>query len=863
MEKLNGEEIRSRFLEFFESKDHLVIPGAPLVPKNDPTLLYINSGMAPLKKYFLGLEQPPNKRLVNYQPCIRTIDIDDVGDRHHMTMFEMLGSWSIGDYYKQKAAELAYDLLVNHLKFPKEKLYFSAYGGDSELKLAADKESITAWKSVGVPDDHIVVLGADNFWGPAGDTGPCGPCTEVFFDTGENFGEAYKPGKEFDSKGRYIEIWNAGVFMEFNKNADGSFLPLPLKSVDTGSGLERMEFVMNGFKSVYEIAALNPIMNLAQDQFGSKSFGVEQYRILTDHLRAATFILAENVKLSNEGRGYIPRKLLRKCLTLGLRADTPSTDFSSMIELIVKNHQKAYPHLAKNLDRVLTAVQNEVRDYEPLISRGKKMLEDKIATLKSNQKVPSDFIFDLVATYGVPFDLIKEAAKEKNVLIDDEGFQSRFDEHRNVSRQIKTGPQAKSKTDVTVFDEHMKDFLPTHFKGYDALESSSQVMALFKDGATADKLEKGEEGYLVCTNTPFYAESGGQVGDHGVIRSKTAELEVLDVLKREKRFFHHVQVKNGTLHNNDKIDLVVNAERRLQIRAHHSATHLLHAALRKIVGPQAVQKGSMVTSDRLRFDFQNDSAVTPDQLREIERLVNHWIRDNYTSHTREMEIKAAIAEGAIAMFEEKYENTVRVISFGDKSLELCGGTHVHATGDIGAFFVLSESSVAKGIRRIEGVAAQAAIQFVQERNEALHEACVSLNTKPQQLLESILKLKEKKSAPELKAQAKIQSQKTQKTKSGKSILLIEASGETAELRTLLDEHHAKEKSDLSVLIFTDQDKLGVMINSPSAQIPANKILVELMKSLDGRGGGKPTFAQGVGKPLLTAQQILDQVSSQL
>lgn len=867
MEKLSAAGIRKKFLDYFAEKDHLIIPGAPLVPVNDPTLLFINSGMAPLKKYFLGIEAPPCKRLANFQPCVRTRDIDDVGDRHHMTMFEMLGSWSIGDYYKQRAVELAWELLHKRLGFPSEKLYVTVYAGNPKLNLPPDEESAKAWESVGVPRERIVYLGEDNFWGPAGDTGPCGPCTEVFIDTGDAFGKRYVPGEEFDSKSRYIEIWNAGVFMELNKNADGTYIPLPLKSVDTGSGLERMELAMQGFTSVYETSGLKPILEACKKKFQGAKFTDREYRILVDHLRAASFIVSEGVKPSNEGQGYIPRRLIRKCVAIGLRADQPSSDFSNIIDLIVQLNKEAYPHLAKEHRRIIEIIQNEANDFEPVIKRGLKLIEKEIETSKE-PNLKASVLFDVVATHGLPFDIVRDFAASKGRGVDEAGYHRLFDEHKNVSRNEskKSGEGSTARASAEELALLLKDFKPTNFEGYNLTSSTGTVLAIISDKALVKTASSDSEVHVVLDKSCFYAESGGQVGDSGELEASGVKAKVLDTTKQNGVFLHRLKVIQGEIKTSMSVTLKVDANRRKKVEANHSATHLMHAALRQVLGPQATQKGSHVDDTRLRFDFQHSSTVTPDQIREIERRVNQQICENNPASTRIMDVGSAISEGAIAMFGEKYDKDVRVVRLAEQAVELCGGTHVHATGDIGTFLVLSESSVAKGIRRIEAVTGEAAVAQFQERTKILQQLASLMSTNPANLLAEITKLKSNKkdikAAPAAASTPlSIVGEKKHLLPQGLKLCTARANGSWDLLRAEAENRVAKGEWDLCLLMgeFGGNANLVVAVNpQKTTSISANDIVKKLLPMFEGQGGGKPTFAQGVGKKTDVIDSVLEQ-----
>jgi len=619
MKKLSSYEIREKFLEFFQEMDHLKISSSSIIPKNDNTLLFINSGMAPLKRYFLGQETPPKPRLCNVQPCIRTKDIDDVGDRHHLTIFEMLGSWSIGDYYKEKAVALAYDLLVNRLGFDSNRLYASVYRGNPKLNLPADEVSAKAWEKAGIKKEHIVRLGEDNFWGPAGDSGPCGPCTEVFYDTGEQFGPAYLPGGEFDTTKRYIEIWNAGVFMEFNKSKEGEFTSLPLKSVDTGAGLERLAMIINGHESVYETDLLAPILKIVQERYGVE---IRKARMITDHMRAAVFILAEGVNCSNEGQGYIPRRLIRKVVSALVSSKVSDLNLGPVVDKIIEILSPVYLHLKNKLDLVKYNIGQEVKDFYPVITNGLERIEKEVGQLAGKKFFSGKVVCDLMTTHGLPFDVIQSDLKYRDIEINMDEFDHAYEEHKKISRVIKRGD---SNLGGSSLDNLLKDLPPTDFAGYEQDQLKGKITQIIVDGAFVSTVGPETPAIIITDKTSFYGESGGQVGDCGVISSNGAQFLVEDTGKERNIYLHYGKMKAGKMSVGHSCELAVDVKNRNAIKRNHSATHLLHAALHKVVGIHALQKGSHVTADRLRFDFSNNTQVSYEQLKEIERQVNGLI----------------------------------------------------------------------------------------------------------------------------------------------------------------------------------------------------------------------------------------------
>lgn len=855
MQPLSSREIREKFLDYFERMDHLKIAASSIVPQNDPTLLFINSGMAPLKNYFLGKETPPSPRLANYQPCIRTKDIDDVGDRHHLTIFEMLGSWSIGDYYKELACKLAYDLLVGELDFDPKRLYFTVYGGNPDLGIDPDTQSIEAWKKCGVPEDHIVVLGDDNFWGPAGDHGPCGPCTEVFFDTGAEYGPEYKPGGHFDDVSRYIEIWNAGVFMELNKLKDGTFEPLPLKSVDTGSGLERLAMVMNGCDSVYETDLLAPLMKLSKDLLGKNS-DIQTERMLSDHLRASVMILAEGVMPGNEGQGYIPRRLIRKCVAACISRGIEKPSFKQHIDTIIKMLGDYYPQLKSAREAVIYNMETEINEFVPIVRNGLDKIQEELkSNPKSKELFPGHVAFELVTTHGLPLEVIKAELAAKNIDFADVEYNECYEAHRKASRVI------SRKSAVGADQERLElEFIEveaTEFTGYDSLEVDSEIIKIYRDD---------EVTYFATKATPFYGESGGQAGDIGTARTSTGELQIIETMKIKNVHVHVAKIISGEIETGEKIELLVDEENRKASMRNHSATHLLHAALHDIIGKHAIQKGSMVTADRLRFDFQNPQAVTTTELSKIEALVNKWIMQNDSRKTKLCSYEEAIDSGAMALFGEKYDSDVRVIAFGKESVELCGGTHVSRTGDIGLFVITAETSVAKGIRRIEAVTGVEAIRVIQERSALLNAAAKELSTKPSEVPSRIkdLRAEMKKKIKEASESASKGStnftKEVKKDYQGFKLLAATLDADAKTVKDLGDTLINKGEAQIICLVTKDDKGMKSFVWSNS-DVKAGDFLKKVLEPVNGRGGGRPNFAQGGAPDQNSDIQVIEFIES--
>lgn len=852
MLKITSKEIREIFLNFFVNKKHLKIPCSSIIPTNDPTLLFINSGMAPLKKYFTGEAQPPNSDLCNIQPCIRTIDIEEVGDRHHLTSFEMLGSWSINNYFKEKAIALAFELLVEGFKIPKEKLYVTVFEGCEKLNLSPDYESARAWEKLGIPKSHIVFQPfEDNFWGPAGETGPCGPCTEVFYDTGDEHGEAYVEGGYFDTKNRYIEIWNAGVFMQFNKNLDGTYTPLKFKSVDTGAGLERLTMVLNGLDSVYETDLLKPIMDeIALQSKGNLS--QKAMRIIADHLRTTSFILSEGIKPSNDGRGYIPRRLIRKCAALTLKAKVEEFDFVSVLEKVIGQYSDFYTHFKQNKEDIINTFENERTHFQQVLKDGFKRLE-KI-TGKESFEISGKDAFILVSTYGIPIELIQEYAEEKGGNVNIDEYKEEFKKHQEISKSPSSGGGKEGGgIDLKELEGVLKDIPQTQFKGYEVYECEGTVLRIIKNGEKTDSVKSGDKALIITDRTPFYAESGGQVPDIGEFITPDGKADVLDVQKDDNGVFVHlVVVKEGILKVNSTVEMKIDKERRLKIQANHSSVHLLQSALRKLLGNTISQTGSLVEEDRLRFDFQYDDRMTEEEIEQVEKQVNKYIQMNIPLTTEITTLNDAIQKGVLAFFGDKYGDSVRVVQFGEISKELCGGTHTSATGNIGCFKILSEGSVGRGIRRITAVTGNTAIEYTQNQIKILKEVASKLRVSPENVaskLDTLLKVPKKKDTIEFKPLDKSDIQENTKTSgSGQKYFVKIFDGFSDEIR---DEAIRISEIIKGIVCFICkvEDKLRVIVavDKPlSKKYNANLVIKNALKHIDGKGGGKPHLALGGG-----------------
>jgi alanyl-tRNA synthetase len=859
---MDGETIRETFLRFFERHGHRRIPGASLVPVNDPTLLFVNSGMAPLKKYFTGERRPPARELCDVQGCVRTKDIDDVGDRHHITFFEMLGSWSIGGYFKDRAVELAVELLTGDLGLDPGRLYVTVFGGDAALGLPADEESAAAWERAGIARDRIVALPAeDNFWGPAGDAGPCGPCTEVFLDTGEEFGPAYVPGGAFDTRRRYIEIWNAGVFMQFDKGLDGVLRPLPFTSVDTGSGLERMELALNALDSVYDTSMFRPLTGAVLEVLDESGEVLHHHRVIADHMRAAVAIMSDGVRPSNEGRGYIPRRLIRKCVTLAMGRHQERFDFEPIVAAVVDSLGGAYPHLVTERPAVTAAIAREIGEFGDTVRRGLDRLDKAIAR---HGTVSGADAFHLFATYGLPVEITRDLAAAQGVTLDREGFDAALSRHRVLSRGVaESGPRRRLRVD-DVLPASVAGRPATEFLGYDTLTAEGTVLSLFCGGTAVDRVEAGEDADLIVDRTPFYGEGGGQVGDRGTVRGAGTEGEVTGtVVHSSGAHLHRVTVTRGALAVGDTVTLAVDSGARTMTAANHTATHLLNAALRSVLGPHVRQAGSLVEPQRLRFDFTHPRAMTPEEITAVERLVNEWILTDSPRHVEVMTPEAATVSGAISLEGEDYGEAVRVLSFGGFSKELCGGTHVGRTSQIGSFRVVSEQSVASGVRRVVGVTRQRAVEYSLEQASSLSGVAAALRTSPKDVVPAARRLAEsvrtagRTAGRTAKAPAEgVRVEGAHEAVvGGVPVLLAQADGEVGGLRK--EAQREAEERGRVVLLWNPSGERKTLVVSLAGRLRADDVLKGATRRLGGGGGGNARIAQGGLASAPTRESLLE------
>lgn len=831
-------EIRNKFLDFFKRNNHTQIRGASIVPKNDPTLLFINSGMAPIKNYFTGVEKPESPRLCNVQPCIRTIDIDSIGDKHHLTSFQMLGSWSINDYFKEKAIYYAFKFLTEDLNIPKEKLYATVFSGDEELNIPWDKESYDFWIKVGMPENHIVKCPReDNFWGPTSETGPCGPCTEIFYDTGD--GKEYIPGGEFDTKKRYIEIWNAGVFMQFNKNADGSFSQLPFKSVDTGAGLERLAMVLGGYSSVYDTDLLQPIYEKIKKTLGtSDKLSEREMLILTDHLRTASLILSEKVLPSNEGRGYTPRKLIRRCMMITVKNKVYDFDFLSVMEFILDKYKEIFPTFKTNREFVLKEFEKEYTQFKKIIVNGMEKLEQFSGTVISAKDA-----FELVTTYGLPFDIIKQYALDKGIDIEEEEFHKMIEVHKEKSKNIVVNKEIgnlKSLLDL------LKDTSPTNFLGYDMYDCQGKILSIVKDESFCEKAYSNDKIGIVLDKTTMYAESGGQCSDTGIIYNDNFKFEVEDVKKTKSGVFLHLgTVINGEVKLNDIVDIEIDKLKRKNISKNHTAVHLLHAALRKLFGNSVHQSGSKVEDSKLRFDFNYENNITESDIVEIEKTVNTYIQDNIPRNLEIKKLSEAIESGAMALFESKYKDDVRVVSYGDISSELCGGTHVERTGDIGMFILVSAEGIGKGMKRITAVTGLEALNYVQGKIRDINLISKLYKVKPKDLMSKINSEMNKESVSSTPKDIDINDVRYIEINSGIKLGYIVVNETNKKINNEVIRIADCIKGIFACIIEGERRKIILSVaDNLQNKLQANAIMKDLMDLTHGKGGGNKKVSSG-------------------
>ena len=850
---LKAADVRSAFLEFFRERSHAVVPSSPLVPGNDPTLLFTNAGMVQFKDVFLGKDKRDYVRATTSQRCVRAggkhNDLENVGytARHH-TFFEMLGNFSFGDYFKRDAIRFAWDFLTGTMKLDPKRLWVTVY--------REDEEAAKIWlEEVGVPKERFSRMGEkSNFWA-MGDTGPCGPCSEIFFDHGPEI-PGGPPGSPDEDGDRYVEIWNL-VFMQYDRSADGKLTPLPKPSVDTGMGLERIAAVMQGVHSNYDIDLFKNLIRAAADLAGTSDLKSSSLRVIADHIRACSFLIVDGVLPSNEGRGYVLRRIIRRAIRHGYKLGIQEPFFFKLVPVLEREMGAAYPELTRGRSHVERVLKQEEERFAETLANGMRLLEEAIArtTAASSSVIPGDVVFKLYDTYGFPADLTADIARERGLSIDQVGFDVAMEEQRKRS-------QDASKFGVDLRGGATIDSR-TLFQGYEGLEAQGRVVALLKAGAPVDSLGTGDQGEVILDRTPFYAESGGQVGDAGVLTAPAAagvKFVVEDTQKRGAAHSHLGRLMSGSIRLGDTLDAHVDAERRRGTALNHSATHLLHAALRKVLGTHVQQKGSLVAPDRLRFDFSHFEPITSAQLQEIERLVNAQIRLNSAAETKVMDYDGAVAAGAMALFGEKYEKDVRVLRIGDFSMELCGGTHVARSGDIGFFKITSEGGVAAGIRRIEALTGAAAIEYVEQSEALLKDVAGLLRGSREELRDKVRDALDRVRQMEKEIRAlkdRLASGQGVDLASGavdiKGVKVIATKVDGADagaLRNAVDQLKDKLKSAVVVLASVENPSKIVLVagvtSDQTGRVKAGELVGAIAAQVGGRGGGRPDFAQAGG-----------------
>ena len=848
-------EIRQAFLDFFHSKGHQVVASSSLVPHNDPTLLFTNAGMNQFKDVFLGLDKRNYSRATTSQRCVRAggkhNDLENVGytARHH-TFFEMLGNFSFGDYFKHDAIQFAWELLTSEKWFalPKERLWVTVYESDDEAYEIWEKE-------VGIPRERIIRIGdnkgapyaSDNFW-QMGDTGPCGPCTEIFYDHGDHIWGG-PPGSPEEDGDRYIEIWNI-VFMQFNRQADGTMEPLPKPSVDTGMGLERIAAVLQHVNSNYDIDLFRTLIQAVAKVTGATDLSNKSLRVIADHIRSCAFLIADGVMPSNENRGYVLRRIIRRAVRHGNMLGAKETFFYKLVGPLIDVMGSAGEDLKRQQAQVEQVLKTEEEQFARTLERGLALLDEELAKL-SGDTLDGETAFRLYDTYGFPVDLTADVCRERNIKVDEAGFEAAMEEQRRRAREA-SGFGADYNAMIRVDSA-------SEFKGYDHLELNGKVTALFVDGKAVDAINAGREAVVVLDQTPFYAESGGQVGDKGELKGANFSFAVEDTQKYGQAIGHIGKLAAGSLKVGDAVQADVDEARRARIRLNHSATHLMHAALRQVLGTHVSQKGSLVNDKVLRFDFSHNEAMKPEEIRAVEDLVNTQIRRNLPIETNIMDLEAAKAKGAMALFGEKYDERVRVLSMGDFSTELCGGTHASRTGDIGLFRIISESGTAAGVRRIEAVTGEGAIATVHADSDRLSEVAHLLKGDSNNLADKVGSVLERtrqleKELQQLKEQAAAQESANLSSKAidvnGVKLLVSELSGvEPKMLRTMVDDLKNQLGSTIIVLATVVEGKVSLIAGvskDVTDRVKAGELIGMVAQQVGGKGGGRPDMAQAGG-----------------
>ena len=837
---MNTKELRQAFLDFYKSKDHTVVDSSSLVPVNDDTLLFTNAGMVQFKDVFLGTEKRKYVRAATSQRCIRAggkhNDLENVGYtlRHH-TFFEMLGNFSFGDYFKNDAIAYAWEFLTEVLKLPEDKLWISVYKDDDE--------AAAIWKDeIGIHPDRIVRLGEeDNFWS-MGDTGPCGPCSEIYYDHGDHI-PGTPPGSDGDEGDRFVEIWNL-VFMQFNRDSSGEMSPLPKPSVDTGMGLERIAAVMQGVNSNYDTDFFKSLIDGSEKLLSNP--GNVSHKVIADHIRSTSFLIADNVLPENEGRGYVLRRILRRAIRHGYKMGATKPFLHNLVSTLALLMSDAYPVLKEKEKFITTTILDEELKFFETLEKGIQILEDAISSIK-DKTIPGDVIFKLHDTFGFPFDLTADIARERDLSVDLDGFND------CMAKQKQASKAASSFTSKLPAASGIQE---TEFLGYELLEAQSKVIALWDGLDAVESIDNTNEIFFATEQTPFYAESGGQVGDRGTFSSKASSGAIIDCKKQGKVFIHKAILNKGILNKSDVIDMSVEKDKRQAVAIHHSATHLMHAALKEVLGEHVQQKGSLVDEHKLRFDFSHDKPLSKEEISKIESIVNREMLSNVAVTTEIMDLDKAIESGAQALFGEKYEDEVRVLSMGKKSfsVELCGGTHVDRTGDMGLFIIVNQSSVASGIRRVEALSGKQAIAHLEELR-SVNDAIQQLLNTPQDSLEEKIKLlidenKKLKKGGTISSTVEVLHSEVIENDGWSLILEQVAVDDNKALRGLVDKKKNALEDGVIVLLNAIDSKVALVCGvseSITSKISAGDVIKMLAESLGGKGGGRPDFAQGAGE----------------
>ena len=868
MQKFGLNELREKYLSFFESKGHLRLPSFSLVPVNDPSILLINAGMTPLKPYFTGQEVPPSRRVTTCQKCIRTPDIDNVGKTsRHGTFFEMLGNFSFGDYFKKEAIPWAWEFFTKVLGIPEERLSVSVY--------LEDDEAYDIWhKDVGLPESKIFRMGKeDNFWEHG--TGPCGPCSEIYFDRGPDKG-CGKPdcnvGCDCD---RFIEVWNL-VFTQFDRQEDMTYLPLKSKNIDTGMGLERLACVMQEVDSIFEVdtirSVLDHVCEIAGVRYGSDKKKDISIRVITDHCRSASMMISDGVLPSNEGRGYVLRRLIRRAARHGRLLGIRETFLAKVADTVINNSMGAYPHMDEKRDYIKKVLSIEEEKFYATVDQGTAILEQYIAEIRQSGKdtLTGDMVFRLHDTYGFPVDLTREIAQESGLKVDEEGFLAEMKRQKKKAREARLKKEGSAWEKDLFAGEHK--LFTTAFTGYEEYETAAVVKFIVCDGQLVDSAQMDDEVALVLDRTPFYAESGGQVGDTGVITGKNFTMQVTDCKKTaDGKFLHLGKIESGMVQTGDAVTASIDVRKRKSTARNHTVTHILHKALRQVLGDHVQQAGSLVSPERLRFDFTHFSALTPEQLEAVEQQVNEVILSDYPVVTRVMAVDEAKKEGAVALFGEKYGDTVRVVSVGDFSKELCGGTHIRASGEAGLVKILSDSGIAAGVRRIEALTGLGAIAWYKEREKLLSKAAEAAKTVPDETPQKIAGLAEelkglRRELDALKAKLVNSSLDTilEKVQEISGIKVLCARMDQLDMNGLRNTSDTlKNKLGPSVVVLASglDGKVNIIVSATKEAVErgihCGKIIGDAARAAGGGGGGRPDMAQAGGKDVSGIDKALD------